>query len=230
MYVKVKNLQGEVLCENKATYIKEHELDLETWKYDKLQHWDEVIETWELQKVAEAFLETFHRMYQVFSQKVISEQQEAKSRPIPKVEKWEDFNVETENISEQECMVSIRPKFGEEPRYDVKYETTIDASKSIVKFHIGVNDLENQKFYAWSSEFSFKASVRMTDIEPFFVQTISLIKRKATEANLIAEVLGQSFREATHLLRKGISIGVNKQHQKKSKKLDKKDDNLLFEG
>jgi hypothetical protein len=168
-------------------------------------------------------------MYQVFGKRVISEQQEAKSRPIPKAEKWEDFDVETENISEQECMVSIRPKFGDSPRYDVKYETTIDASKSIVKFHIGVNDLENQKFYAWASEFSYKASVRMTDIEPFFVQTISLIKRKATEADLMAEVLGQSFREASHLLRKGISIGVNKQHQKKSKRLDKKDDNLLFE-
>lgn len=229
MYVKVKSLQEEVLCENKATYIKEYELDLETWKYDKLQHWDEVIETWGLQKVAEAFLETFHRMYQAFKNRVISDQINAKEKPIPKAEKLEDFTMEMENISEQECMVRIRPKFGEEPRYDVKYETTIDASKSIVKFHIGIKDLDNQKFYAWASEFSYKASVRLTDIEPFFVQTISLIKRKALEADLTAEVLGESFREATHLLRKGISIGVNKQHQKKSKKLDKKDDNLLFE-
>jgi hypothetical protein len=75
---------------------------LETWKYDKLQHWDEVIETWELQKVAEAFLETFHRMYQVFRNRVVCEQQEAKSRPIPKAEALVDLPPEPEIISENQ--------------------------------------------------------------------------------------------------------------------------------
>lgn len=227
--VKIKNEKEEVLLENKATYIKEQKLDFELWKEEKTEHFLGVLETWQLESLKEAFWETFHRMCCVFKEMVVSDQIQEKTKPIPKAEKPEDFTMETENISETECMVSIRPKFGETPRYDVRYETTINASQSIVKFHIGINDLDNQKFYAWASEFSYKASVRVTDIEPFFVQTISLIKRKATEADLTPEVLGESFREATHLLRKGINIGVNKQHQKKSKKLDKKDDNLLFE-
>jgi len=145
------------------------------------------------------------------------------------IEEGSGYEFASSQPSETMVTVVCTPRPGVvTPPLRIEYHAVHRPLQSEVIVHASIRDLSGaNKFATRQDTFSFKASARMSDVNPWIALTRMKQSDMAHEAGLPKGPASAAFSYAMPIVWAGVRIGLEIQHEKKSRRKDIKDGGLF---